>query len=749
MALLLLSALTPITTSWAKEVVDLKNVVLGTGHGCGMTHGGALRCFGNNGAGQLGIDQKLPYSFSRHGLTVIPTGVSHVAISDDHTCAVVSSSLYCWGSNTHGQLGMGKSGDNVRTPAKMFAMPAVVTAVAAGGSTTCAILAPNGALQCWGRNDLGEVGNGSVSPMVLEPVTVIPSGATAVAVGAQHACAVVDGGLQCWGLLFKDNGLKTVNRPTSIIPPGQGVTAVAAAMHTCVIVKEALQCWGRNFHGQVGVPEGARIAPSVPTTIIESGVTAMALSNENTCAVVHGTLQCWGWNNLAQLGVFPPTGSATPVAIPVSGTPPSLIRSVAIGMRQVCVLTGEPSNPARDLLQCTNRAPDPEDVVDTRAPSSPEKWLVFGTEGVGLSEPLPVKKRIVNYGLWQGTIGTQTVMVQLAPTAQACDARYYYRKHSLSIPLVERERRQGTVWIESPDTAREASWNFADVSADTRNITGEWVSKDGLRRLPIRLSLQRLTPSTEGDDGKPRYRCEAHEEAFDAPRIARAMQERKLALSDTTFAGADGSYRYRAALLMGDRIESLSLPELVRTPQLKQMLRNWESESVSQYFECAIGLSNREEISAPDFSRGLAPVQWSAKLLVLREIYSNYCGGAHPSGGVSDFKVWDLIQDRPVEMWRWFKGIDKTLRITSKRLRDLVAANYGRRDEKGDNSCADALDGNEYYLMYPKSAGMVFSPVLPHVNQACIEDIEVPWVKMHPFLSPMGQKERASLMNIH
>jgi hypothetical protein len=181
----------------------------------------------------------------------------------------------------------------------------------------------------------------------------------------------------------------------------------------------------------------------------------------------------------------------------------------------------------------------------------------------------------------------------------------------------------------------------------------------------------RVDPSTEGDDGKPRYSCNAHEKAFDAPRIFRAMQERKLADSDTTFAGADGSYHYRAALLLGDRIESFSLPESVRTPQLKQMLRNWESDSVSQYFECAFGLSNREEISAPDFSRGLAPLEWSAKLLVLRETYSNYCGGAHPSGGVSDFKVWDLVHDRPVALWRWFKGIDNTSRISAKRLRDL------------------------------------------------------------------------------
>lgn len=741
MTLVLISALVLSSATYATGVNDLKKIVLGSSHGCGITHAGALRCFGNNGYGQLGTEQRLPYSFARHAITVLPSGVTDVAISDEHTCAVVDGSLSCWGNNTKGQLGTGKAGGKFTTPTKASAVSGVVTSVATAWSTTCVILAPNGALQCWGRNDQGQVGNGSASEMVLQPITVIPSGVTDVAVGGQHTCAVVDGGLQCWGfLLFRDDDFKTQLKPVSIIAAGQGVTAVAASLHTCVIVKKSLLCWGRNFHHQVGVPEGSRVAPKVPMTVIASGVTRMALSSENTCAVENGTLKCWGWNNNAQLGTLPSTGSRVPMALPVPGVPLVPIHGVTLGMRQVCVLTGVPTDRNASLLQCTNRAPDPEDMDDSKAPPSPENWLGFGTEGIGFSEPPPVLPRIARYGLWQGTIGTQNIVAQLAPSAQACDARYYYRKHLLGISLVEKERRQGREWRESPDTDNEATWIFSEFSPDGRTLTGEWVSRDGMRHLPIRLSLLTLTPAADGEDGKPHYNCNAHDKAFDAPRIARAMQERKLSGSDTIFQGADGAYRYGQVSVLGGQILSFSLADTSRQPRLQQMLRNWERESVAQFYECAFGLVGRNDLNAPDFHQELAPLFWNANLLVLRENYSNYCGGAHPNGGVSDYKVWDMLGDRPLEVRSWLKGSGNSTKISSKRLLKLLAARYGRHNETGADGCADALEGNEYYRMYPKTTGMVFSPSLPHAIQACEEDIEIPWAKMQPFLSPAGQK---------
>lgn len=733
--------------SHAAPVTDLQKIILGPSHGCGITQAGALRCFGNNAQGQLGIDRKLPFSYAIRALAVLPRGVTDVAIGHEHTCAVVDGGLQCWGSNEYGQLGLGRAGDPVKTPTKVSTLSGVATSVAAGWGTTCVILAPNGALQCWGRNDLGQVGIESRDPMVLQPTTVIPSGVTAVAVGGQHTCAVVDGGLQCWGfLLFKDDDFKTLRSPVSIIPAGQGVSAVAAGLHTCAIVKSSMQCWGRNFHNQVGVPEGARVAPKVPTVIIASGVLTMALNDENTCAVLKSGLQCWGANNQVQLGIPASSGSSTPMPLPVPGVPPAGIHGVAIGMHQVCVLTGAGGKPRDRLLQCTNRA-RLRDEFDENEPVPPDNpWRPFGTEDTHFAEPPPVLPRVARYGLWQGTIGPQEVMVLLAPSA--CDARYYDRQQLWAIPLTEKDRRQGTLWLEPQDEDKEATWTFTALSPDGLALTGDWGSHDGQRHVPIHLKLLTPMPSTEGDDGKSRYDCHVPSQAFDAPRIARARQERAVGKTDILFRNGAATHRYRQVSVLDAHILGFTLPDMGPVPGLRRALDDWEGESVSLFYECTLNMGARADMANTDFNRELAPQFWNSKLLVLRETYSNYCGGAHPSGGISGYMIWDLATDRRVDVWAWLKGVKQPGRIESKRLLDLVSSHYGRRDETGQDSCADAMQGEEYFEVYPSGRGMVFSPSLPHVIQACAEDIEIPWAKMRPFLGPVGRKALSGLLGI-
>lgn len=734
--LTLVSALAVSPPTNAEPVTDLTKIVLGEYHGCGITRTGALRCFGSNSDGQLGTEQ--PHA--KHALTILPAGVTDVAISNNHTCAVVDSTLYCWGNNKYGQLGTGTAETSIKTPTKASAISGAVRSVAVGGATTCVILAPNGSLQCWGLNNLGQVGSGTSDEIVLQPVTVIPSGVTAVAVGVQNTCAVVDGGLQCWGfLLFKEKDFVTLRHPTSIIPAGHEVTAVDVALHACAIVKRSLQCWGRNFHNQVGIPEGSRVAPKVPITIIPSGVTAMALNSENTCAVVNGSLMCWGWNGFGQWGLPVSSGSPTPVPLQVPGVPPARIQTIAIGMRQVCVLSSMTNGTDAALLQCTGRTQDPEDVDDTEPPPPPEQWLAFGTEGIRLSLPPSVLPRVARYGLWQGTIGTQNVMVLLAPTAQ-CSARYYYKKHLWSIHLTEKDRRQGKVWKESLGSEQEATWTFSDLSPDGRVLNGEWASQDGNRRLPIRLNLQAPTPAID-DDGKPKYDCDAHDKTFDAPRIARARQERKVAQVN--------NYQQSVALL-GDRIRRFALSDYSRHPRLRKSLDDWDSESVSQFYDCASSMAGRfgGNGASTDFSRELDVQFANSKLLILRESYSNYCGGAHPNGGLSNYLIWDMDSDHPVDTWKWIKGSDQHGRITSKKLLHLLAARYSRRNETGEGGCADALQGHEYFHAYPQTAGMVFSPSLPHVIRACEEDIKIPWAHMRHFLTSTGQKALRTYFDI-
>src|ERR1039458_9127512 len=88
----------------------------------------------------------------------------------DDTCALLAGgSVDCWGDNAHGQLGIGTSSGPATCngePCTATAVPvrgiAHATAIAAGGSQTCALLA-GGSVECWGYNGYGQLGVGTSS----------------------------------------------------------------------------------------------------------------------------------------------------------------------------------------------------------------------------------------------------------------------------------------------------------------------------------------------------------------------------------------------------------------------------------------------------------------------------------------------------------------------------------------------------------------------------------------------------------
>jgi alpha-tubulin suppressor-like RCC1 family protein len=114
-----------------------------------------------------------------------------------------NGTLWCWGDNKEGQLGIGTNAAST-TPVQVFAGAAKWTTVSAGQSHTCALQA-DGTLWCWGRNANGQLGTGS-NLASAAPVALMGLPATWVAVtaGGEHTCAVAgDGTLWCWGLNVK------------------------------------------------------------------------------------------------------------------------------------------------------------------------------------------------------------------------------------------------------------------------------------------------------------------------------------------------------------------------------------------------------------------------------------------------------------------------------------------------------------------------------------------------------------------
>jgi hypothetical protein len=87
-----------------------------------------------------------------------------------------------------------------------------------------------------------------------------------------------------------------------------GVQAITARYgDTCALVNGGVQCWGSNATTPSFVP--------VQVSGLQGGVQAIAGSTGFTCALLNGGVQCWGSNNFGDLGNGSTTGSSVPVQV--------------------------------------------------------------------------------------------------------------------------------------------------------------------------------------------------------------------------------------------------------------------------------------------------------------------------------------------------------------------------------------------------------------------------------------------------
>jgi len=329
-AFVLLSNLSPISPFDAPEANALSlqtgvtDVAAGTYHSCAVVSGG-LQCWGANGQGQLGDNTKTarttPIAIFQpnSGVTAVSTGWSH-------TCAVVSGGVKCWGRNNAFQLGDGTTTQRL-LPVDAIPANTGATAISAGVSSTCAVV--SGGVQCWGNMDSGVSGNGDSNGLVSTPYQTLPagSGATSVSVGTSTACAIVSNSLWCWGDnstgMYGNgttNGSDSGGYPLSVSFTDPGLTAVSVGWsHVCAVISGGVQCWGRNNAGQLGDGTTNDSIDRVTAIAANSGATSVTASASNTCAAVAGGVKCWGKNDQNQLG----NGDTSTQSIPVDIIPAS------------------------------------------------------------------------------------------------------------------------------------------------------------------------------------------------------------------------------------------------------------------------------------------------------------------------------------------------------------------------------------------------------------------------------------------
>ena len=194
----------------------ITQVWAGRFHTCALTLEGRVKCWGNGGVGQLGNgltgDHSYPQDVVLDENGTPLADIIQIGVGSTHSCAVtMGGGVKCWGYGANGQLGDGDTATNlypedVVTEEGSTAPLLSIVHVSAKREHSCA-LTTMGGVKCWGKNDYGQLGNGSTSN-VSHPVDVIAeegspfalSGITHIDSGRQHVCALTDRGeIRCWG----------------------------------------------------------------------------------------------------------------------------------------------------------------------------------------------------------------------------------------------------------------------------------------------------------------------------------------------------------------------------------------------------------------------------------------------------------------------------------------------------------------------------------------------------------------------
>lgn len=331
------------------------SLAAGAGHNCALLDDGQPACWGKNDKGQLGTgDYKSPKLLPTRvqGLDdVVQVAAGGSSSDGSHTCALrADGNVFCWGYNEHDQIG------NEHVTATGASRPVMVqglkgiTVISAGISHTCA-LRSDGTVWCWGRNNNGQLGDGSTADSRV-PTSAGLAQIVSISSGGDHTCALgVAGEIWCWGSndedQLGDGSGETAREPVAV---GNSLTATAVAAgshHTCAITQSGeLRCWGENQDGQISRQAGTNVQEPTPAafntitkTLDLGGQPGSDIHRGFSCASsLGGSVLCWGGNNAGQLGNGS-TDEAHPVPTEVNASATAI--SVSAGDTHSCSIFGD------------------------------------------------------------------------------------------------------------------------------------------------------------------------------------------------------------------------------------------------------------------------------------------------------------------------------------------------------------------------------------------------------------------------
>ncbi|CAA9357901.1 MAG: hypothetical protein AVDCRST_MAG68-4210, partial [uncultured Gemmatimonadetes bacterium] len=272
-------------------------ITLGSMHTCALATTGQVSCWGSSELGAVGEG-------GREEVVAVPTIVaggrrySELDTGGYFTCALATDgAAYCWGENDVGQLGDGTL-SNRRVPTAVLG-GLRFQSISAGGGYACALTRERDTY-CWGANAGGQLGNGGTANSSVPTLVTGGHKFTRVLAASWGACGIkADGATFCWG--FKELPDRTYQVVTAPEPLAGGVRFAhidgTGGSYCGLSTRAEVYCWGNQHDGRGTVwPEPVRMA-GIPRLM------SLASSGDTSCGLAEtGAVTCWGDNTLGQLG---------------------------------------------------------------------------------------------------------------------------------------------------------------------------------------------------------------------------------------------------------------------------------------------------------------------------------------------------------------------------------------------------------------------------------------------------------------
>jgi len=272
------------------------------------------------------------------------------AMNSEHTLAfnADNTTLYGWGANGWGQLGLGTRNDSNNPKPVVEPTGVKYTQVSIGGGFGVAV-GDDGAVYAWGHNTSGQLGDNTLTTR-SKPAQVLDAsgdplaGITAVEAGGTHCLALTSvGTVWSWGSNSRGqlgNDSTTTSKVAVPVAGLTGVVKLAAGGEFSLALDDAgrVWSWGSNSYGQLGDGGTTTTVKSPQQIVIQKDnvdvkIVAIAAGGSHAMAIDDiGRIWAWGYNGLGQLGDGTTTTSRIPVLLALKDADDKAIPGIAIAI---------------------------------------------------------------------------------------------------------------------------------------------------------------------------------------------------------------------------------------------------------------------------------------------------------------------------------------------------------------------------------------------------------------------------------